>query len=98
MFNGGGCAVDDGMGSVGERDLASGARLGLIHCLEVSLLGLNNLSGIFNGERSDASVNWGLQVGSGTNREIVGDNFEAIATSGVRDLDNFALFRKKHKY
>ena len=95
VFNGGGCAVDDGMGSVGERDLASGARLGLIHCLEVSLLGLNNLSGIFNGERSDASVNWGLQVGSGTNREIVGDNFEAIATSGVRDLDNFALFRKK---
>jgi len=91
VFNGGGCAVDDGMGSVGERDLASGARLGLIHCLEVSLLGLNNLSGIFNGERSDASVNWGLQVGSGTNREIVGDNFEAIATSGVRDLDNFAL-------
>jgi hypothetical protein len=91
VFNGSGCAVDDGVGSVGERDLASGARLGLIHCLEVSLLGLNNLSGIFNGERSDASVNWGLQVGSGTNREIVGDNFEAIATSGVRDLDNFAL-------
>jgi len=91
VFNGSGCAVDDGVGSVGERDLASGARLGLIHCLEVSLLGLNNLSGIFNGKRSDAIINWSLQVGSGTNREVVGDNFEAIATSGVRDLDNFAL-------
>jgi len=57
----------------------------------MSLLGLNNLSGVRNGERSDSSVNGGLQVGSGANGEIVGDNFETIATSGVRDANNFAL-------
>ena len=63
-------------------------------CLEVSLLCFNNLSSVFNRERSNASVNWGLQVGSRSNGEIVGGNSEAIATSGVRDLNQFALFKK----
>jgi len=97
VLNSGRGAVNNGMSVVCERvgvskgNLAGFAGLGLIHCLEVSLLGLNNLSGVLNGERSNSSVNGGLQVGSGANGEIVGDNFETIATSGVRDANNFAL-------
>lgn len=103
VLNGDGSGVSEG-GAVSERmgvrvakdltllaGLGGGGGFGLIEFLEENLLGLNNLGGILDGLGGFTSENGSLQVGSGSNGEIVGDDFEAFVTSGVGNLHQLAL-------